>query len=50
MELACLRVLLRKSALNFSHKNVYVERPAMAILALIDGKARFAVVPMPGNE
>ena len=44
-----LRLATRKSALNFSHKNVYVERPAMAILALIDGKARFAEVPVPGK-
>jgi hypothetical protein len=45
-----LRLATRKSALNFSRKNVYVERPAMAILALIDGKARFAEVPGSGKK
>jgi hypothetical protein len=45
-----LRLATRKSALNFSRKNVYVERPAMAVLALIDGKARFAEVPMPQKK
>ena len=35
----------RKTALHFSTKNVYIERPAMVVIALLDGKARLADVP-----
>jgi len=44
-ELNDLRRATRKAALGFSTKDVYVERPAMAVIALLDGKARFADVP-----
>lgn len=44
-ELEDLRRATRKAALRFSTKEVYVERPAMAVIALLDGKARFADVP-----
>jgi hypothetical protein len=34
---------------EFTVKTVYVERPALAILALLDGKARFPDLPVAGN-
>ncbi len=40
-----LRAATRSAALQFSSENVYVERPAMAIIALTDGEARFPDVP-----
>lgn len=43
--IADLRAATRGTALQFSSENVYVERPAMAIIALTDGEARFPDVP-----
>ncbi len=40
-----LRKATVETALAFSGKNIYIERPAMAVIALIDGKSRFPDVP-----
>lgn len=43
-ETQALRQETRRAMLQFSARNVYVDRPALAILALIDGEARFPSV------
>jgi len=48
-EKARLRQSTREAALRFTPGRIYVHRPAVAILALIDGEARFADVPVPGE-
>lgn len=40
-----LREATREAMLHFTAESVYVDRPALAILALIDGRARFPDVP-----
>ncbi len=35
------RTATRAALLEFSRANVYVDRPALAVLALIDGASRF---------
>ena len=44
-ETQALRQATRQALLGFTVKNVYVDRPALAILALLDGEARFPSVP-----
>ena len=46
-ELKSFRETTRKVALSFTSQDVYVERPAMTVLALLNGEARFPDVPMP---
>ena len=41
-----LRVAARREMLQFTAKTVYVDRPALAILAILDGNARFADLPV----
>ena len=44
-----LRQTARAAMLQFTAKEVYVDRPALAILALVDGKARFPDLPLSGS-
>ncbi|HEY3321220.1 MAG TPA: hypothetical protein VGP72_12190 [Planctomycetota bacterium] len=44
-EMGELREATREAMLHFTGDSVYVERPALAIIALIDGKARFCDLP-----
>lgn len=41
-----LRKATVEAALLFTSKNVYVQQPAMTVIALIDGKSRFPEVPL----
>jgi hypothetical protein len=45
-ELQELRQATRAAMLRFTPQSVYVDRPSMAILAMIDGKARFPALPL----
>ncbi|MCY3020697.1 MAG: hypothetical protein NTW87_16895 [Planctomycetota bacterium] len=45
-----LREATRQAMLHFTAEGVYVDRPALAILALIDGRARFPDVPAASSK
>ncbi|MBU4459769.1 MAG: hypothetical protein KJ579_04310 [Verrucomicrobia bacterium] len=49
-ELDELRKATISAALRFSGKDVYVGRPAMTVIALLDGDARFADIPASGGK
>jgi hypothetical protein len=49
-EKAQLRRATREAMLQFTVDNSYVHRPAIAVLALLDGNARFLDVPTSGTE
>ncbi len=44
-----LRQATRAAMLQFTAKTIDVERPALAILAIIDHKARFPDMPLSGS-